>query len=810
MRDGQTPSPIDSAIRMLPPAASLSPSVISFLNAKLSTVEDLERAPDLLSELRNQCDDLDRSLSDLNKQLETYLFDYSSQSGQINGILDDINHRLKDLQSSSSRTATSSSDGDPGKIWGEELPALAKEVARVETVQKYAKTALKLDTLVGEIEDAVSATVKRTLKRHPSSKSSEDMQAVAITSLKLTEDTLRLISKTHPRWQKLVAAVDHRVDRALAMLRPQAIADHRSLLASLGWPPPLSTLKSSGQETKKSITVHNPLLTMQGELKGKYCESFLTLCSLQELQRQRKSRQLEGTGKHVAIHQSLWTIEELVNPISVACQKHFSKWTDQPELIFALVYKVTQDYVDSMDELLQPLVDEAMLSGYSCREEWIASMVSSLCIYLAKEVFPQYTSSLSDEDGTTGTESHGRASWLFLIDLMIGFDKKVQSLVSHSGISLSLQEDGLEKVSSLSVFNDRPDWLDLWAKIEHDDSLDKLKPDIIDERNWSNSVQGTDLLSGQGDAKSPAITSSFLRRLSAVIDRCRSLPTVPLRSRFLQLAGAPLINKFIDSILLRSQEAEGLTALTDDSALTKVARCINGSRHFETVLKEWCEDVFFLEMRFDRADQFENRTNQEEEEESPGTGIFHCEIKKLEEFRTEWAEKLSTVVLRGFDMCCRDYMKNKKQWQEREDEEGGGHVEVVSQSLVNALDYLQGKMSVLALGLNSVDFVAAWRSLASKIDALMFAGIFGGSAKFSGGRGVERLGYDLGVMFGVFRQWCFRPEGFFPKLSEALKLLKMTKKQHQICLKGGEASLKENGIRHLTLAEAEKIARNRI
>lgn len=629
------------------------------------------------------------------------------------------------------------------------------------------------------------------------------MQVLAIRTLKQTEDALRSISKSQPQWTRLVSAVDHRVDRALALFRPQAIADHRSLLTSLGWPPLLSTSNSSSSKTKTSTNVHNPLFTMQGDLKQKYCESFVTLCSLEELQRQRKSRQLEGHSREVALHQPLWTIEELVNPISVACQQHFSKWVDKPEFIFALVYKVTQDFVDSMDELLQPLVDEAMLSGYSCREEWIAAMVTSLCMYLVKEIFPQYISQL-DEESVSGIKSHARTSWLFLIDLMISFDKKVQSLVSQSGISLSLHEDGLRKISSLSVFGDRPDWLDLWAEIELDDALDKLKPDIVDERNWLTDVQGASLQSGQGDTKSPAIASAFLRRLSAVIDRCRSLPTVSLRSKFLKLIGAPLVKKFFDCILLRSQEAEGLTALTDDDALTKVVRCINASRYFGTVLKEWCEDVFFLEMGLDHEDQLETLTeNHSRQGELLGTGIFDGEIKKLEEFRIEWAEKLSTVVLRGFDVCCRDYMKNKKQWQEKDE----GHI--VSQSLVTALDYLQGKMSVLAEGLNEIDFVGVWRSLASRLDTLMFNGILLSNAKFSDA-GVERLDNDLGVLFGVFRPWCFRPEGFFPKLSEGLKLLKMTKRQHQNCLTGGEGTLKENGIRHLTVAEVEKISRNRV
>ncbi|KAK6920859.1 hypothetical protein RJ641_014537 [Dillenia turbinata] len=79
---------------------------------------------------------------------------------------------------------------------------------------------LKFDTLVGDIEDAVSATIKRNLG-HPLVKNAE-------------VSTLETIAKQMDLWTCLVSAVDHRVDWALAVLRPQIIADHRALLSSLG------------------------------------------------------------------------------------------------------------------------------------------------------------------------------------------------------------------------------------------------------------------------------------------------------------------------------------------------------------------------------------------------------------------------------------------------------------------------------------------------------------------------------------------------------------------------------------------------
>ncbi|KAH1264858.1 RINT1-like protein MAG2 [Glycine max] len=272
---------------------------------------------------------------------------------------------------------------------------------------------------------------------------------------------------------------------------------------------------------------------------------------------------------------------------------------------FAGIYNLTSlsgDYVDSMDELLQPLVDEAKLVGYSCRREWISAMVTSLTTYLAKEIFPSYISQV-DEERVTGIQSSAIVSWLHLIDLTIAFDKRIKSLVDHSGIT----------------------------------------------------------------------------------------------------------------------KAEGLNALTDDEKVIKVTISINAAHYFESVLKEWSEDVFFLEMGMDEDDQpeMENNSNNYGEllPESSKRFIFYDEIKKLEEFKTQWVEKISLVIFRGFDCHSRDYVNNKRQWLEGE--EGW----TMSKTLIEALDYLQSKMSVVEVSLNGRDFVGIWRSLAAGIDRLIFNGI---------------------------------------------------------------------------------------
>lgn len=520
---------------------------------------------------------------------------------------------------------------------------------------------------------------------------------------------------------------------------------------------------------------------MKGELKSKYGVSFLSLCHLQELQIRRKARQLKGFSVVIDLHQPLWVIEELVNPIFLAAQPHFSKWVDKPEFIFALIFKITRDFVDSMDDILQPWVDKARLVGYSCREEWISAMVTSLSTYLAKEIFPKYIEHIESDSL--------RSSWLQLIDLMISFDKRMESLLANSGLLISLKEgENQQNISVLSVFCYRPDWFDIWAEIELVEMLEKLKLAMQIEKNWKTKLQGSILISGSQDYKSPAVSSIFLQCLSLLIDRARSLPSISLRWKFLKLTGSPIIQEFLDCLLRRCQESEGLTALADDDAMINVSFAINAARYCESTLTEWCEDMFFVEI-----------------EVSESGSIFEEEIKGMKDFQDEWSEKLSTVILRGFDARCRDYLKNKKQWLEKIDESRVG-----LKALVTALDYLQDKISKLEGELNVIDFTRTWRRLASGVDQLVFTGVIAGNTKFSDA-GVERFVSDMDILFGVFSAWCLRPGGFFPRLSEGLRLLRMEEKElrHEL-VKGKEKWLKENGIRHLTLLEAEKIGKNRV
>lgn len=769
----------------------MDPGVRRFLDARFRSAADLATASDVEAEIRGHCAELEASIYDLYVRLQETAAAYSSCCEVAGSALRGVRGRLGALKASGSTGAGEEVEVRTEQMQFEQLPALASEVARVEMVREYAEMALKLDSLVGDIEDAVSSSVTGKLKSRVDN--SEETHHVAIGYLKSIEDLLASVAVTRPQWTRLLSSVDHRVDRSLAILRPQAIVDHRSLLSSLGWPPSLAGSKFSSINSGKQAEIVNPLFVMRGDLKSKYSESFLALCNLQGLQKRRKARQLKGHCVGNQLRQPLWVIEELVNPISTAAQRHFSKWAEKPEFVFALAYKIIRDFVDSMDEILQPLVDKANLIGYSCREEWISGMVIALSTYLAKEIFPKQIevlqeSSSSSDSGSTAYQA--RVSWLSLVDLMISFDKRIQDLILSAGLLLTVKDDdSWQRISVLCVFCDRPDWLQVWAEIERQESLNKLRSAMDLEKNWSTGIRGT-MLEYSDDYKAPVITSVVHHTLSLLIDRARPIPSITLRAEFISMSAAPIISEFLGYMLRRCQEAEGLTALADDNAVLKVSQSINAARYFESTLAEWCEDVFFLEM--------ENLTVNGE-----SGCIFQQEINHLKEFRVEWTDKISTVILRGFDARSRDYLKNKRQWLEKSDGPA------VSRTFIESLDYMQGQLSKLQGGLNTVDFVTVWRGVASGVDQLLFAGIFTSGTKVSSD-GVERLQGDLSVLFAIFSAWCLRPEGFFPRLSEGLRLLKIDEQQLREGAFKDKNWLREHGIRHLAAADTERIIKNRV
>ncbi|KAG0469757.1 hypothetical protein HPP92_016457 [Vanilla planifolia] len=290
------------AVVRLPCTSDLSQSLLNFLAEEFKTPEDLSRSSVVESELQKRCSDIESSLSNLRSRLLDRISVYAAHSSNVSTVVGGVRAALVALQTRDGEEDKGS--GRTEQILGEELPALARRwrewrlyglmqvglkeflfglnymervLIRLQVhlfydamyfIKRF-ETALKLDSLVGDVEDAVSSSVR-----------------------------VKLISPSQ-------AAVSE-IEDIVESIRKQGLIG-------------------------------------------------------QQLQIRRKGRLLKGHKPELDLHQPLWVIEELVNPIFLASQQHFSKWVDKPEFIFALVFKINRDLVDSLDDILQPWVDKARL-----------------------------------------------------------------------------------------------------------------------------------------------------------------------------------------------------------------------------------------------------------------------------------------------------------------------------------------------------------------------------------------------------------------------------------------------------------------
>ncbi|CAM0907562.1 unnamed protein product [Alopecurus aequalis] len=698
----------------------------------------------------------------------------------------------------------------------------------------------RLEALVGNLEDATFSIVRQASKLNLSSALRQASSGVerkqekllrAVDAMRDIERELERISTSRPQWTNLVVAVDSRVDKTLAILRPQALTDYRALLAALGWPPSLS---SPDMEKDKYSQVPNPLVLMNEANKEKYSESFLALCALQHVQANREVRLCQMPAatpslsdskyfdKTACLDNGLWAIDELVHPIVSRMEYHFSKWSEQPEFIFALVYKTTKDFMDGVDDILQPLIDKARLVGLSAKESWVTGMVKMLLGYLETQIFPALVTSYHSTDDKLEVHS----SWMHLNDQMITFDKRMQ-LLADSGIQkIALISEGLSRsLSVFSIYSGHSDWLQIWADIELNSAQHKLKSEMEDEKSWSYSIDPQDelgqqesstkfLLSTREDYKAPPVSEFVVKTASVMIERSHALPNKGMKIHYTKSTSVQFLKDFFAVLHDRCETLQLSNTALEDASLLKASYAINAARYCEYVLREWDEDTAFLEMVThgnENQEQIHKRSAKHQ------CSFFADEIGFLVKLGTNFLEQIMSSILLEFEDLSWDYVQNigSSNGENQSDDQVPDEENLeASPGFVASLDVLRERTTKLKLYLNSKDFLDLWRSMAEGLDYFIYSSIRWGEVRFSG-PAVIQLRVDMNALLRIFRPYCSRPEAFFPFVTDSLKLLTMRETDAHYLLEAldngrdNDGCLKRHGLHHVDARQALKVLRSK-
>ncbi|XP_074321194.1 RINT1-like protein MAG2L [Silene latifolia] len=800
--------------KILPKLTELPNQTLGFINSQgfINSFNDHAKLQDLSMEIDSKCTHLQNHLNYLHTTLSSLLVSSISHSIRSKSSLDDLIVNLENLSIISSYYGNRVERRNVEKMVDNDLGYIARELRRIDNIRQYAEAGVKLEALVGDLEDAALSALSRHTG-HTFSRSRQNSSIPgdlngslsnvhwAVKAINGIEEVLLDVMKAHPQWSNLLKTVDGRVDKILSRLRPQVIADHRSLLASLGWPPKLVT---TSMQTGDATGIPNPLVLMKGEKKESYSQSFLALCALQHVHLRREERHRLILGQKKQTNFRLWAIDELVTPIASKIEHHLSKWTSQPELMFALVYKVTRDFIQGVDDVLQPLIDRARLLSCSAKEAWVSAMVQVLSNFLAKNMFPVFAVRYRDKS----TQSDVISSWLNLIDHIVKFDKQMQSFVSSetylfmAGPSIEL----VRSMSALSLFCDRPDWLHIWAKVELKDAWNKLKAELKDEKAWSsgrklgnsrNIEKGIEqyCLSTGEDHKAPQVAEFVLKTTGELIQRCQTLPGTARRIQFIKSAPVKFLWQFVKILLARHSSTEFPTYDVEET-LIRVCQLVNAARFSEFKLREWSDDVDILELTLV---EMGNDTN---------SLFFHEEVESLIEMETNWLMEIITHILRHFQDASSCYFHDMREFELTLSASNDNLF--VSSDLVVGLDNLRDMLLLVKEHLNATDFLDTWRNVAEGLDHYIFHSIMSANIRFSE-EGAKQFTTDIEGLFLVFKAFCSRPDAFFPNIRDFLKLLRLGKEEvtglQSTLLDSAKCSdcLLSHGISSLSFDQALKI-----
>ncbi|THF94791.1 hypothetical protein TEA_024652 [Camellia sinensis var. sinensis] len=510
----------------------------------------------------------------------------------------------------------------------------------------------------------------------------------------------------------------------------------------------------------------------------KFFQAVRSMNCIEDLLTRREKRQLGLLGKK-KLNTGLWAIDELVSPIASRSEYHFSKWVDQPEFIFALVSKITKDFIGGVDDVLQPLIDRAKLVSLSAKEAWISTrreerqlgllgkkklntglwaidelvspiasraklvslsakeawisvMVQTLSSFLAKRVLSVLVKRYKEKK----EKSEMISSWLHLIDLMVNFDRQMMSLVNSEAFLFTEDSEMLEGLSRglsvFSLFSDRPDCLKIWAKIELKVGRMKLKEELKHERAW--------LVDTKNEIGSAVDTTT-------------------------------------ERLLLQYKEIEFLSTDCNDDSLLKLCAVINAARYYDM---------------------------------NDNSHFFGEEIKSLADLETNLLMEIIGDRLGQFEPLTKEYVQSKECFKQEEDDDGLHRASEVtdfsvSVDILEALDTLRSQLCIINASLNPKDFricgeasqmgltdsfLAAYSLVI--IDSLRRAPV-----------SLELICEHCSLFFSyvVFQPFSTNPEAFFPLVRNSLKLLEMDRRDL--------GRLNFCGVTHLSFDQADKILRNR-
>ncbi|XP_034529440.1 RAD50-interacting protein 1 [Notolabrus celidotus] len=446
-------------------------------------------------------------------------------------------------------------------------------------------------------------------------------------------------------------------------------------------------------------------------------------------------------------------IQIMLQPLSRRFRYHFygnrqTNTLSKPEWYLTQVLMWMCHSSTFMEEKIQPILDRAGAS-ISARVELCRGLLS-----LVQEKVSSDASRLLYEDSL----------FCHLVEEVLQFEKELRSNHSYPAVlpgllHLLLEDSILQK----------------WLTVEKKMAVEKMDAMLSADGAWSSQYKD---ISDLDELKAPDCAETFMTLLQVITERYRPLPSACAQLKFLELQ-----RELVDDFRIRLTQV-----MKEESRSPLGARycaILNAVNYICTILGDWGDDVFFLQLQQDAV-------SLGEEGVLGGLGLmelgrlaslegslFEGLLSLLDRLKTDMMGRLLDWTMREIIEKAQPYCSDR--WLSLPSQHDLSTMSLSSSACPMMLcvrDRLLNLHQVLSLSL----FQLAWQGLAERLDNYLYQEVILCN-HFSEG-GASQLQFDMSRnLFPLFGHYCKRPENFFKHVKEACIVL---------CLSVGSAILLRN------------------
>ncbi|TKA69947.1 hypothetical protein B0A55_11164 [Friedmanniomyces simplex] len=548
--------------------------VQDYLDDKLQSTADLESLDTLLEAVRNsqqllkqQLEDAKREHDNTARETEQHAQSVQTKARAFQKEQHDIDRRLLIV------TQSETSDEAVQKF-----EASMERLRRLDVAAGYVELLKEVDMLRGECTAQLGKSDEAALEPY--------------------RRLQRLVTALQPLQEAAEGAAPHLLDHIVRQvgslretIRKSFAADLEKTLKKMGWPKALETI---------------PLALQQ--------EWSAVMGRLLDLQRPELEKLEQGTVDRTSNFEppALLPLEVMVQPLEQRFTYHFSgkkptNRLDKPEYFLQHVVDLISGYSDFLHEALQPLLVHHFRSTDLAFTPAYMDATSAFITALLPMLRRKLTSFTQQVDGQSQLLSH-------LVHEVMSFDTTLQDTYAYASVSPTMPWRGLAY-----FLLDTCGYFQKWLTVERDFALSRYH--AIVEAPEAGELDYDSVGADTTKPTNMAINVNDL--LETITDRYRTLSSFSGKLRFLidvQIAIFDMFHQRLHASLeaylamtssvgrtMHGLSREDQAELQGVKGLDRLCRVFGSAEYLERAMRDWSDDVFFVEMWDELQDRARNR-----------------------------------------------------------------------------------------------------------------------------------------------------------------------------------------------------------